>query len=55
MTYKDAYCIGRAEYLAQFEGYSLMEGYDVAENEWKTLLEDELGNLIGQSYDCELD
>lgn len=34
MTKKQIYCMGRAEYLAEYEGYSLNEGYEIAENEW---------------------
>lgn len=33
MTEKEKYCMGRAEYLAEFEGYSLTEGYEQAEAE----------------------
>lgn len=28
--------MGRAEYLAEYEGYSLTEGYAIAEKEWET-------------------
>ena len=35
MTQKEIYCAGRAEYLAEYEGYSLIEGYQVAEKEWE--------------------
>ena len=34
MTPKQIYCMGRAEYLAEYEGYSLIEGYKIAEKEW---------------------
>ena len=34
MTPKQTYCMGRAEYLAEYEGYSLIEGYKIAEKEW---------------------
>lgn len=34
MTPKQIYCMGRAEYLATYEGYSLTEGYEIAEKEW---------------------
>lgn len=34
MTRKEIYCMGRAEYLAEYEGYSLSEGYKIAEEEW---------------------
>lgn len=34
MTPKQIYCMGRAEYLADHEGYSLTEGYAIAEKEW---------------------
>ena len=35
MTPKQIYCMGRAEYLAEYEGYSLREGYVKAELEWE--------------------
>ena len=35
MTQKEIYCMGRAEYLAEYEGYSLLEGYKRAEKEWE--------------------
>ncbi len=35
MTQKEIYCTGRAEYLAEFEGYSLVEAYKKAEQEWE--------------------
>ena len=35
MTPKQIYCTGRAEYLAEYEGYSLIEGYVKAELEWE--------------------
>ena len=35
MTKKEIYCMGRAEYLAEYEGYSLAEGYEIAEKEWE--------------------
>ncbi len=35
MTPKEKYCMGRAEYLAEFEGYSLTEAYRIAEKEWE--------------------
>lgn len=34
MTKKDIYCMGRAEYLSEYEGYSLTEGWKIAEKEW---------------------
>lgn len=34
MTPKQIYCMGRAEYLAEYEEYSLIEGYEIAEKEW---------------------
>ena len=34
MTPKQIYCMGRAEYLADHEGYSLTEGYAITEKEW---------------------
>ena len=37
MTPKEIYCMGRAEYLAEYEGYSLIDGYHKAEEEWKML------------------
>lgn len=40
MTQKEIYCSGRAEYLAEYEGYSLTEGYQVAEKEWERKEED---------------
>jgi hypothetical protein len=36
MTPKEIYCMGRAEYLAEYKGYSLTEGYAIAEKEWET-------------------
>jgi hypothetical protein len=35
MTSKEIYCMGRSEYLAEYEGYSLLEGYKIAEKEWE--------------------
>lgn len=37
MTPKQRYCMGRAEYLAEYEGYSLTEGYEIAEKEWEEM------------------
>ena len=37
MTEKEKYCMGRAEYLAEFEGYSLADGYRKAEKEWEEM------------------
>ena len=34
MTYKEIYCMGRAEYLAEYKGYTLIEAYNIAEEEW---------------------
>ena len=34
MSAKEIYCMGRAEYLAEYKGYSLSEGYVIAEKEW---------------------
>lgn len=34
MTPKEIYCMGRAEYLAEYKGYSLIAGYKKAEEEW---------------------
>lgn len=34
MTQKEIYCCGRAEYLSEYEGCSLTEGYARAEEEW---------------------
>ena len=34
MSAKETYCMGRAEYLAEYKGYSLSEGYAIAEKEW---------------------
>lgn len=34
MTQKDIYIMGRAEYLSEYEGYSLTEGCKIAEKEW---------------------
>lgn len=34
MTPKEIYCIGRAEYLYEFEGCSLSDGYEIAFKEW---------------------
>jgi hypothetical protein len=34
MTPKEIYCMGRAEYLCEYEGYSLIAGYEKAEKEW---------------------
>lgn len=34
MTSKEIYCMGRSEYLATYEGYTLLEGYKKAEEEW---------------------
>ena len=33
MTSKEIYCMGQAEYLATYEGYSLLEGYKKVEEE----------------------
>ena len=35
MTDKEIYCMGRAEYLAEHKGYSLIEAYRKAEKEWE--------------------
>lgn len=35
MTPKEQYCMGRAEYLAEYQGYSLISGYEKAEKEWE--------------------
>ena len=37
MTQKEIYCMGRAEYLAEYEGYLLTEGYVKAEKEWEEM------------------
>ena len=37
MAPKEIYCMGRAEYLAEYEGYSLTEGYAIAEKEWEEM------------------
>lgn len=37
MTKKEIYCMGRAEFLAEFESCSLTEGYARAEKEWKEI------------------
>lgn len=34
MTPKQIYCMGRAEYLAEYKGCSLTKGYKIAEKEW---------------------
>ena len=34
MTDKEIYCTGRAEYLYEYLGYSLKEGYKVAQEEY---------------------
>lgn len=34
MSKKDIYIMGRAEYLADYEGYSLTEGSEITEKEW---------------------
>lgn len=34
MTDKEIYCTGRAEYLYEYFGYSLKEGYKIAEKEY---------------------
>ena len=34
MTKKEIYIMGRAEYLADCEGYSLAEACKIAEEEW---------------------
>lgn len=50
MTPKEIYCMGRAEYLSEYEGYSLTEGYKKAEKEWeedtqkRTILSSKLQN-----------
>lgn len=36
MTQKEIYCMGRAEYLQEYEGMSLLAGYEKAEKEWET-------------------
>lgn len=38
MTQKEIYCMGRAEYLAEYEGYSLTEGYAIAEKNGKHVI-----------------
>ena len=47
MTQKEIYCMGRAEYLAEFEGCSLVEGYIKAEQEYKE-------NSRGKSYETTI-
>lgn len=37
MTAKEIYCTGRAEALQENLGISLLEGYKIAESEWKSL------------------
>ena len=37
MTKKEQYCCGRAEYLNETEGISLIEGYMRAEQEWNVM------------------
>ena len=39
VTQKEIYCMGRTEYLAEYEGYSLTEGYQVVEAEWDDMNE----------------
>lgn len=34
MSKKDICIMGRAKYLADYEGYSLTEGCEIAEKEW---------------------
>jgi len=34
MTQRDRYIDGRAEYLHDFEGYSITEGVEIAKREW---------------------
>lgn len=34
-TPEEVYCSGRAEYLNEHKGYSLIEGYKIARKEWK--------------------
>ena len=34
ITYKEIYCMGREEYLAEYKGYTLIEAYNIAEEEW---------------------
>lgn len=41
MTSKEIYCMGRAEYLAEYKGYSLSDGYKIAEREWEEKKHDE--------------
>ena len=38
MSHKDIYCMGRAEYLAEYKGYTLMEAYIISEEEWNNVL-----------------
>lgn len=35
MTPKEKYCMGRAEFLAEYFGISITEGYKQAEKEWE--------------------
>lgn len=35
MTYKEIYCMDMAEYLSEFYGYSLADGYKIAELEFE--------------------
>lgn len=39
MTTKEIYCMGRAEFLSEYEGYSLKEGYEKAEKEFDKKME----------------
>lgn len=50
MSQKEIYCTGRAEYLAKYDGYSLTEGYQVAESEWERKEEELFYRQIALSF-----
>lgn len=37
MSERDQYVMGRAEYLSEYEGYSLTEGTKIASKEWEEM------------------
>ena len=37
MSQKEIFCMGRAEYLSEYKGYSLTEGWKIAEKEWEEM------------------
>ena len=50
MTTKEIYCTGRAEYLNEYEGCSLSEGYNIAEHEYEMLEKDHIPYIVNECF-----